>query len=99
MVVVATEFGRTPHINQSAGRDHYPQAFSGLIAGGGIQGGQAYGSTDKTGEEVVDGLVEVADFNATIAYGLGLPLRKPVSSPSGRPFKVADDGVPVKSLF
>ena len=99
MVVVASEFGRTPRINQNSGRDHYPKAFSGLIAGGGIQGGQVYGSTDETGEEVADDFLTVPDFNATIAYGLGLPLRKIVTSASRRPFTVAHDGEPVTKLY
>ena len=99
LVVVASEFGRTPKINQNIGRDHYPKAFSGLIAGGGIQGGQFYGETDETGEEVADKLVEVPDFNATIAYGLGLPLKRIVKSPSRRPFTVAHKGEPVTELF
>ncbi len=99
LVVVASEFGRTPTINQNAGRDHYPRAFSGLIAGGGIQGGQVYGSTDEKGEEVAADLLEVPDFNATIAYGLGLPLRKIVRSASRRPFTVAHKGEPVTQLY
>ena len=99
LVVVASEFGRTPTINQNAGRDHYPRAFSGLIAGGGIQGGQVYGSTDEKGEEVAADLLEVPDFNATIAYGLGLPLRKIVKSASRRPFTVAHKGEPVTELY
>ncbi len=99
MVVVASEFGRTPKINQNAGRDHYPKAFSGLIAGGGIQGGQVYGSTDERGEEVADDMLAVPDFNATIAYGLGLPLRKIVTSASRRPFTVAHKGEPVTKLY
>ena len=99
MGYVATEFGRTPRINQNAGRDHYPKAFSGLIAGGGIKGGQTYVKTDAKGEEVEDDLVEVPDFNATIAYGLGLPLTKIVKSASRRPFTVAHKGQPVTKLF
>ncbi|MDP6445959.1 MAG: DUF1501 domain-containing protein [Pirellulaceae bacterium] len=99
MVVVASEFGRTPTINQNVGRDHYPKAFSGLIAGGGIQGGQVYGATDERGEEVADDQLAVPDFNATIAYGLGLPLRKIVKSASRRPFTVAHKGEPVTSLY
>lgn len=99
MVVIATEFGRTPNINQNAGRDHYPKAFSGLIAGGGIQGGQFYGKTDAKGAEVVDNELAVEDFNATIAYGLGLPLNKVVESPSRRPFRVAHRGTPVTNLY
>ena len=99
MVVLATEFGRTPTINQNRGRDHYPKAFSGLIAGGGIKGGQAYGKTDAKGAEVEDNFTEVPDFNATIAYGLGLQLNKIVHSPSRRPFTVAHKGEPITKLF
>lgn len=100
LVVVATEFGRTPDIvTQRMGRNHHPKAFSGLLAGGGIRGGIVHGSTDATGHEVGDALVSVPDFNATIACALGLPLDFEVLSPSGRPFTVADTGRPVTSLF
>ncbi len=99
MVVLCTEFGRTPYINEGDGRDHYPKAFSGLIAGGGVKGGSVYGATNETGTEVVEGKVAVPDFNATIAYGLGLPLDQTVYSPSKRPFTIADKGQPIVSLF
>ncbi len=99
MVVLATEFGRTPHINEDDGRDHYPKAFSGFMAGGGIKGGVAYGKTDERGENVVDQKVSVPDFNATVAYALGLPLQQIVYSPSKRPFTVADKGQPIMPLF
>ncbi|MBM82119.1 MAG: hypothetical protein CMJ78_16240 [Planctomycetaceae bacterium] len=99
LVVLATEFGRTPTINQNAGRDHYPRAFSGLLAGGGIKGGQAFGATDAKGVEVEDGFTEVPEFNATIANALGLPLKKIVHSPTKRPFTVADKSDPISALF
>ncbi len=100
LVVLTTEFGRTPDINDRAqGRDHYPAAFSALLAGGGIQGGQTYGKTDPEGRRVVENRVGVEDFNATIAHSLGLPLEFEMYSPSGRPFKVGHDGKPVKALF
>jgi uncharacterized protein (DUF1501 family) len=100
MVVLTTEFGRTPKIvTERSGRNHYPKAFSALMAGGGIKGGLKYGKTDATGEEVIEGKMSVPDFNATIAYGLGLPLDHIVHSPSGRPFTVADKGKPVTDLF
>jgi hypothetical protein len=99
LVVVASEFGRSPKINQNNGRDHYPKAFTTLIAGGGVRGGQVYGATDPSGSDVAAGKTQVTDFNATIAYGLGLPLDQVVTSPSGRPFTVADKGRPVMSLF
>jgi len=99
LVVLATEFGRTPDINTNLGRDHWPKAFSGLMAGGGVKGGFVHGKTDKEGREVDEGEVTIPDFNATIAYALGLPLDKVVLSPSQRPFTVADKGKPVTELF
>ncbi|MEO0795222.1 MAG: DUF1501 domain-containing protein [Verrucomicrobiota bacterium] len=99
LVVIATEFGRSPEINSNSGRNHHPSAFSCALAGGGIQGGQVYGSTDERGGSVVENRVTIPDFNATIAYSLGLPLEKVVYSPSGRPFTVADKGQPVTALF
>ena len=69
------------------------------MAGGGIRGGQVYGETDTIGKKVADRKVEVPDFNATIGYALGMPLEKTVYSPSGRPFRIADKGTPIKELF
>jgi len=101
LVVVATEFGRTPEIvaERNNGRNHYPKAFSCLLAGGGTLGGAKYGKTDDEGREVVDDPVTIPDFNATIAHAIGLPLKQEILSPSGRPFTVAADGQPVLKLF
>jgi len=99
LVVLATEFGRTPRINQNVGRDHYPKAFSSVLAGGGISGGQKYGKTDEGGEQVVEDAVGHDDLNATIAYALGLPLNHVLYSPSKRPFTVAQNGKPITKLF
>ena len=99
VIVVATEFGRTPRINQNAGRDHHPGVFSCMLAGAGIKGGQFYGKSDKDGQSVEENGVAVADFNATIATTLGLPLKKEFFSPAGRPFKVAHDGAPIADLL
>ena len=99
LVVVATEFGRTPIINGSLGRDHYPKAFSAALFGGGVRGGHVFGSTDKTGAEVAEGEIKIPDFNATIAHALGLPIEQIVMSPNLRPFRVADKGKPVTSIF
>ncbi len=74
LVVVTTEFGRTPTINANVGRDHHPNAFSALLAGGGMKGGYVHGKTDKEGREIEEGDLSVPDFNATIANALGLPL-------------------------
>ena len=99
LVVLTSEFGRTPTINQNVGRDHYPKAFSGAMWGGGVKGGYTYGKTDKEGREVAENKVEIPDFNATIAYALGLPLNQVVYSPSKRPFAVADKGKPILDIF
>lgn len=101
LVVVATEFGRTPEIvsEHQDGRDHYPKAFSCVLAGGGLNGGQTYGKTDPNGAKVIENITTPQDLNATIAYALGLPIEQVIISPSGRPFTMADKGKPVASLF
>jgi len=99
LVVLATEFGRTPELNANDGRDHHPAGFSCVLAGGGIRGGQVLGATDERGDKVAEGAVSIPDFNATIGYALGLPLDTVVYSPSKRPFTVADKGKPVAQLF
>lgn len=99
LVVLATEFGRTPEINTNEGRDHHPQAFTCVLAGGGVKGGTVYGKTDERGANILENPVKVMDFNATIAYALGLPLDQVLYSPSMRPFTVADKGQPLVQLF
>ena len=99
LVVFSTEFGRSSQLNERAGRNHHPIAYSSWLAGAGIKGGQKYGKTDDQGERVVDKKVKVEDFNATIAYAMGLPLDHVETSPEGRPFKIADKGKPLTNLF
>ena len=99
LIVVATEFGRTPRINGQGGRDHYPRAFSAAFAGGGIRGGQVFGKTDSAGARVVDSPMTLADVNATIAHAMGLDPQLEVRSPAGRPFKMCADGEPIRALF
>lgn len=98
LVVITSEFGRTPDINQNSGRDHYPKAFSSALWGGGILGGQLFGKTDK-GIEVTENKVTPPDLNATIGYALGLPLDQVLYSPTKRPFTIADKGQPITALF
>jgi hypothetical protein len=62
MIVMGSEFGRTPDINENDGRDHYPLAYSTVFAGGGVKGGFVYGSTDKEGRRVADKQVTPQDF-------------------------------------
>ena len=101
LVVVATEFGRTPTIKSEHGdgRDHHPSAFSCVLAGGGVKGGMKYGESDSSGDKVKENMVSIPDFNATIAYALGLPYDLVLMSPTKRPFKIADKGSPVTSIF
>lgn len=99
LLVITTEFGRTPRINQNAGRDHHPGVFSSVLAGGPIKGGVAWGASDTQGHSPKDEGVSVADFNATIAAACGLPLDQKVYSKSGRPFKVANEGQPLRKLI
>jgi hypothetical protein len=101
LVCLGTEFGRTPEIvsEHQDGRDHFPKAFSCLMAGGGIHGGIIYGKKDEHGAVVTEGTTTPMDFNATIGYALGLPIDQVIVSPSGRPFTIADKGKPATQLF
>ena len=99
VVVLTTEFGRTPQINQNVGRDHYPQAFTSVLAGGGFKGGYIHGKTSDGAEEVVEGSMTIPDFNATIAYALGIPVDYVLYSPTVRPFTVAHKGKPQVNLL
>ena len=100
LVVLTTEFGRTPRINQRGGRDHFPGAFSGVLAGGGVKGGQAIGKTDAKGIKRVEGdKVGPADLHSTIAHALGLPLDERIHGSGGRPFFVGNQGTVIKEAF
>lgn len=99
LIALGTEFGRTPDINMNSGRDHYPAAYSCILAGGGIKGGTVYGETDGMGKKVKANPVKPEDFLATIGHGLGLNLDETVYSPTQRPFTFADKGAPVTALY
>jgi len=99
LVAIGTEFGRTPTINMNNGRDHFPAAYSCVLAGGGVKGGTVYGETDGQARKVTKNPVKPEDFLATIGYGMGMDLERVVYSPSQRPFVFANHGKPVTSLF
>ena len=99
IVVLTTELGRTPMINQNVGRDHYPQAFTSVLAGGGFKSGYVHGKTSEGAEEVIEGSMTIPDFNATIAHALGVPVDHVLYSPTVRPFTVAHKGKPQLQLF
>jgi uncharacterized protein (DUF1501 family) len=90
LIVWMGEFGRTPAINAGAGRDHFPHAWSAVLAGGGIQGGQAVGRTSKDGLEVDGRPTSAPDLMATVFRALGIDPRKQNPSNVGRPIRLAD---------
>lgn len=98
LIVIGTEFGRKPEINQNAGRDHHPAAFSCVLAGGPIKGGQVWGKTDADAFRVEDNGVTPQDLNATIAVAMGIPHDKEIHSPDGRPFTLGNKGKPITKL-
>jgi hypothetical protein len=101
LVVVATEFGRSPVIQAAHrnGREHHTEAFSCLLAGGGIKGGVKYGKTDETGSRVIENPVTFQDFNATIARTLGLPYHRSLIGPNKQVVKMASHGSPIQELI
>lgn len=84
------EFGRTPKINRGGGRDHYPKAWSAVLAGGGIKGGQAIGNTGKDGLEVTDEKVDVGDLLATLCKAIKIDPKTQNISEMGRPIRIAE---------
>ncbi len=98
LVACMGEFGRTPHINANDGRDHWPQAWSAALAGGGFRGGIVPGATDEDGAAVAGPPTHVPDLLATMATLLGLDPAHTEMSPAGRPISVTDDGVPIAAL-
>ncbi|AGA27209.1 DUF1501 domain-containing protein [Singulisphaera acidiphila] len=93
------DFGRTPRINQDAGRDHWPRSWSMVLGGGGIRGGQAVGDTDKDGIDITDKPVAPMDVIATMTKAMGLDLGTQWTTPRGRPIKLVDAGTPIKELI
>lgn len=102
VIVWMGEFGRTPRINQNAGRDHWARCWSVVVGGGAIKGGQAFGSTDKNGTSVKDNPVGIKELFATLYKGLGIDPKTQVRDNLGRPLGIADDNAKaeaIKELF
>ena len=91
LVLVTTEFGRTPKINSRGGRDHHPKVFSIVMAGGGIKKGYVHGSTDSTGGEPDNDPLSVPDYAATVYHLLGIDYEKTLMAGT-RPVKIVKDG-------
>ena len=99
IVVLATEFGRTPDIKpDTLGRDHWAKAFSCVIGGGGLTTGQVIGATDR-GHEVQDRKIKIPDLHTTIATAMGMPAKEIITSESGRPFNVGYKGKIIPGLL
>ncbi len=98
LIAVAGEFGRTPKINKDGGRDHWGACQSALLAGGGIRGGQVYGSSDAQAAYVKDHPVAPEDLLATMYHALGVPLDGEIRDRQNRPYRLCD-GKPLTSLF
>jgi hypothetical protein len=99
LVVLTTEFGRSPRINEMAGRDHWPQAFSIVMAGGGLKRGLTIGATDKQAASVTDRPITPSDMAATLLHALGIDPNVTLHTPLGRPVQLAGGGRPVHELF
>lgn len=100
-IIWLSEFGRTPEIRNrggSAGRDHYPRAWTTVLAGGGIQGGQAYGKTSADGTAVVENPVDVPDVFATLCRALDVDPGEQNLSELGRPIRIAE-GKPIEDIL
>jgi hypothetical protein len=100
LIVWMGEFGRTPKINPQRGRDHYPNAWSTVLAGGGIRGGRVIGKTSKDGSSVEERAVTVPDLLATVCHGLGIDPLKQNQSNVGRPIRIVDKSAkPIQELL
>jgi hypothetical protein len=99
VVVLATEFGRSPRINENVGRDHHPAVFSCVLAGAGVQGGAVHGASDERGHSPDKDAVDVPDFLTTVAAACGLPYDKEFTAPNGRPFTIGASGTPIKAVL
>lgn len=99
LVMVTTEFGRTPLVNQSNGRDHWARVYSMLLAGGGITRGQIYGASDATAAEPARDAVPLEDFLYTVYHQLGINADNELLAFGTRPIEIVKDGKLVKGLL
>jgi hypothetical protein len=98
LVVALGEFGRTPRVNKSGGRDHWPDCYTAVLAGGGVTGGAVYGASDKIGAYPAADPVTPADLAATIFWRFGIDPAAEVQDQTGRPFRLSE-GEPLRRLF
>jgi hypothetical protein len=99
LVMVSSEFGRTPKINGTAGRDHWPKVFSVALAGGGIKKGSVYGTSNATSSEPEDNPLGIEDLFTTVYSCLGITADKELMAPGDRPIEIVDGGKVVSELL
>jgi hypothetical protein len=99
LVIWMGEFGRTPQMNLTAGREHFPTAFNAVLAGSGVRGGRVIGATDALGTQVVERPITVPDLFCTFCHALGMDPRRENQSNVGRPLKVVEHGAAVREVF
>lgn len=99
LVMVTSEFGRTPKINKNGGRDHWPRVFTVAMAGGGVNRGLVYGSADATGTSPDDDPLTVADWATTVYNQLGIVADKELMAPGNRPIEIVKGGRVVDALL
>jgi uncharacterized protein (DUF1501 family) len=98
-VIAAGEFGRTPRINASGGRDHWPGVWSVALAGGGIRGGQVLGRTDRIASEPTERPVSPQELLATLYQALGLDSSRYITGPDGQEMPLVEAAGPVAELY
>jgi uncharacterized protein (DUF1501 family) len=99
LVLLMSEFGRTPDINGTAGRDHYADVFSVLVAGGGFKRGFVLGGSDSEGRKAAERPVRVADLHATVVDQLGIDPNRLVDTHLGRKIKLINNGAIIKDMI
>jgi Protein of unknown function (DUF1501) len=99
LIMVSSEFGRTPKVNGNAGRDHWPKVFSVVLAGGGIKRGSVFGSSNPVASEPEDEPIEPPDLATTVYYQLGIIADKELMAPGNRPIEIVKDGEVRKGLL
>ena len=99
LIMMSSEFGRTPKINKDSGRDHYPRVFSVVLAGGGIARGQVYGSSDAFATAPEENPLSVEDLATTVYDRIGIVADKELMAPGDRPIEIVDGGKVIKDLL
>ena len=99
LVMVSSEFGRTPKINAQSGRDHYPKVFSVVLAGGGVKGGYIHGSSNSTASEPEELAMGPEDLFTTVYHCMGIVADKELMAPGDRPIEIVDGGKVIKELL